>query len=589
MAENKKNEFNPEQRLMLALVLMGVVFFASSYLLPKPEPPKPTPPAQSSGSQTGGTQSSTGTANASQPNAALAKPGTTQAEAAPAGSATTQVMAQAEETVEVETDLFRVKFTNRGAAVVDWILKNYKTATKKPLNLTSADFHGKVLPRPFTVHFHTDRKPSQDVNNLLYAITKSADGKSVTFTYKDGTLHSSKTFRFQDGSYVVDLTDFTEEKGTPIPQSLVWRGGFGDFQVEKPYTMMYSILMLTGESEPELKDGTAAKAGPLVVNGNYQWAGMQDAYFGAFFLPKDNQPMTVTTFTDELEYPAGGKEKQMFAGTAVSGLNRNSLKVYVGPKETEILVANDARLEPAVNWGWFGWIAKPLFSALRFLNNNYLHNWGWSIVVLTILINLALIPLKISSLKSSQKMSAIQPQLQAINDRYKGIPMTDPRNEQKNKEIMELYSKNGVNPAGGCLPLLLQFPFFIGFYKVLNSAMELRLAPWLWVDDLSQPEKLAIRLLPVLMIITQVWMMKMTPTTGMDPKQQNLMMIMQVGMFAWFFYSASSGLVLYWLTGNIVGVAQQLVFNRLVPTKAAPAKAAANNKMPVNKTPANKK
>jgi YidC/Oxa1 family membrane protein insertase len=170
-------------------------------------------------------------------------------------------------------------------------------------------------------------------------------------------------------------------------------------------------------------------------------------------------------------------------------------------------------------------------------------------------------------MKSSKKMQALQPQIKAINDKYKGISMKDPRKTEQNQEVMDLYKKNGVNPVGGCLPMLLQLPFLWAFYKVLGVAIEMRGSRWLWINDLSQPESLAIHLLPILLVITQFAMQRMTPSPGMDPAQQKMMMFMPL-MFGYMFYFASAGLVLYWLTGNVVGIVQQWLLNKTMPAPA---------------------
>jgi YidC/Oxa1 family membrane protein insertase len=192
-------------------------------------------------------------------------------------------------------------------------------------------------------------------------------------------------------------------------------------------------------------------------------------------------------------------------------------------------------------------------------------------------INLLMLPLRFSQLRSTQKMAVIQPQIQAIQAKYKNIPMRDPRKQKQNEELMALYQKQGINPMGGCFPLLLQMPFFIAFYKVLSVSIELRGAPWLWVTDLSQPETLPIRMLPVGMLISQVVMQKMTPAASPDPSQQRMMMILMPIMLTVMFYGASSGLVLYWLTGNVVGIAQQYFFNRIA-THPTPAPASVAKK-----------
>jgi YidC/Oxa1 family membrane protein insertase len=171
-------------------------------------------------------------------------------------------------------------------------------------------------------------------------------------------------------------------------------------------------------------------------------------------------------------------------------------------------------------------------------------------------------------------MQALQPKVAAINAKYKELPMRDPRKTEQNTELMDLYKKNGVNPAGGCVPMALQIPFFIAFYKVLTVAIEMRGANWMWVHDLSQPETFALRILPIVLIVTQFLQQKMTPNPGMDPAQQKMMLLMPLGL-GYVFWFLSAGLVLYYLTSNLVGILQQLILNRgtptLTPVVAAPA------------------
>jgi len=248
----------------------------------------------------------------------------------------------------------------------------------------------------------------------------------------------------------------------------------------------------------------------------------------------------------------------------VGGDGLNSLSLFVGPKDTDLLRKVNPKLEQVVDWGFFGVIAKPLFLVLNWTSDHLVHNYGWAIVLVTLAINMLLFPLKITSMKSSKKMQALQPQIKAINDKYKGISMKDPRKTEQNQEVMDLYKKNGVNPVGGCLPMLLQLPFLWAFYKVLGVAIEMRGSHWLWVSDLSQPESLAIHILPLLLVATQFLMQKMTPQPGVDPTQAKMMMFMPL-MFGYMFYFASAGLVLYWLTGNVVGIVQQWLLNKTMP------------------------
>ena len=175
-------------------------------------------------------------------------------------------------------------------------------------------------------------------------------------------------------------------------------------------------------------------------------------------------------------------------GAGVASGVQNRLSVFVGPKDIDTLRKVNPKLETLVDWGFFGVIAKPLFLCLNWVNDNWTHNFGWAIILVTGIINFLLLPLKFTSLRSARRMQALQPKIQAINAKYKDISMRDPRKAEQNQEVMALYKENGVNPVGGCLPMLVQLPFFYAFYRVLNIAIELRGAPWLWVSDLSRAE-----------------------------------------------------------------------------------------------------
>ncbi|MBZ2178142.1 MAG: membrane protein insertase YidC [Acidobacteriota bacterium] len=562
---NPKKELSMEQRLLLAFVLMGVVIFASQYLLPKP--PSPPPAAKKEAPAPAKPAIPAAATPASKPAA-----GEPPEAKAPEAAAATR-----EEFPFVDTDLYRIQFANRGAVVLSWVLKGFKDNTGRPLDLVSPENTMLIGLRPFSYDLKDQAAPT-DLNKALFAIEKGADGRSISFTYSDGKVSARKRFRFEPKSYLAAVESDVTVNGAPVSHLLTWRGGFGDQSVDKAYAAQFSLRQEPNENYPTTLESAAGESGPVTNAGNYRFAGLQDAYFAALFLPKAGQTMEIKTFTDKLPYPAGSKEFLPFVGAAVGTAGRNEFGLFVGPKDLELLKATDPRLESVVDWGWFGWIARPLFAMLRWVQAYTGGNWGWAIVAVTVLINVALVPLKLSSMKSMKKMALLQPQIQAINDRYKGVGLNDPRANEKNTEIMDLYKKNNVNPAGGCVPLLLQFPFFIGFYKVLSVATELRGAEWLWVTDLSRPETIALRILPLLMLGSQIYLQKMTPSTGGDPAQQRMMMFMMPVMMAFLFWNASSGLVLYWLTGNVVGIVQQLFFNQLTPSTGVTAAPAAPKK-----------
>ena len=203
--------------------------------------------------------------------------------------------------------------------------------------------------------------------------------------------------------------------------------------------------------------------------------------------------------------------------------------------------------------GYSGSWRVPLLGALQWIYG-FSGNYGWSIVLLTLLINVAISPLRHKSVVSMRKMQAVQPQMKAIQDRYKDLKATDPGKQKMNTEVMNLYREKGVNPASGCLPMLLQFPVLLAFYSMLSQSIELRGAVFgFWITDLSKPDPYYV--IPVLMGVTMFWQTKITPSTA-DPAQQKIMMLMPL-MFMVFFLAAPSGLVVYWFVSNLWAIGQQ--------------------------------
>jgi YidC/Oxa1 family membrane protein insertase len=256
--------------------------------------------------------------------------------------------------------------------------------------------------------------------------------------------------------------------------------------------------------------------------------------------------------------PAPNKtQRQLLAPSFRFTQAPKDVRFFVGPKQFDLLQSVDAQLVRAINFGTFKVLAVPLLTSLKWVHG-FIGNWGWSIIVLTIIINLAIFPLRHKSLVSMRKVQALQPQLKAIQDRYSGLKMTDPGRQKMQTEIMGLYKEKGVNPAGGCVPMLLTLPILFAFYSLLSQSIELRGADfgW-WIKDLSEHDPLYIT--PVLMGLTMFWQQKVTPSTA-DPAQQRVMMMMPL-MFGFMFLWAPSGLVLYWFVGNLFAIGQQYFTN----------------------------
>jgi YidC/Oxa1 family membrane protein insertase len=548
----EKKDLSMETRLIIAFVLMGAVLFLTPYIF-KPQEPLPSAKAPA---KTAAQAPATVPAPAPAATPAAAKP---KGKARGAVAAAQPIVADKEESFVVDTKMYRIQFSNRGATVRSWVLKKFVDSLGRPLELVNAAAVDKT-GFPFSI-IPKNARVSADPNQVLYKTDRSSDGLSVEFTYSDGKLAVKKSFRFDDRRYLSEVRSEMVQDGAPVAHLLAWRGGFGDHAVPNPATTQRSLHFDLAQNKLIVNEAKAAKEGPLGETGTYSFAGVEDAFFAAVFLPAHGAPLEIDTFADSLPSTADPKKEEPRLGVGVGGAPLNQLSLFVGPKDVDVLKKVDPKLEQMVDFGWFAFLAKPLFLSLNWTRDHVVGNYGWTIVLVTVAINFLLLPLKFSSLKSMKKMSALQPQIKAINDKYQGLSLRDPKKAQQNQEIMGLYKKHGVNPTGGCLPMVLQIPFFIAFYKVLSVAIELRGAQWLWVTDLSQPEHLPIRILPVAMIGTQFVLQKMTPATTADPSQQRIMMLMPL-MLGFMFYGVSSGLVLYWLTGNLVGIAQQWVFNR---------------------------
>jgi len=539
-------EMSMETRLLLAFLLMGAVMFLTPYFFPSA-----TTPAKKTTAPT--TQTAQGTPPAAAPAETTAPTQIVHEAESAATAPVTQ--AKSEPTFSIDTDLFHVTFSNQGGNVRSWLLKKYK-ADGKPLDLVNP---GAAVedPFPFSVYLPDQKPLTKKLNWSYYSQTPEADGLGVTYEFSDGHNTLRKTFRFQKNSYLAQITSELTTDGKPVPHMLEWRCGFGDLTVATAAAAEKTLYFDLASNKLVEHTASAAKNGPLTDSGHFSFAGLEDAYFTAVVLPEGEANVQQVTFADTMQ--VAGKPVT-YIGGAVSAGDVNHFEMFVGPKDFDLLKRVNPKLEQVINFGWLSVLAKPLFLIVNWFNDHIVHNFGWAIVLVTVVINFMLFPLKLSNMKSMRKMQALKPQIDAINAKYKSVKITDPKKGDQNQEVMALYKKYGVNPMGSCVPMLLQIPFFFAFYKVFTVSVEMRGAPWLWVTDLSQPEHLAIRILPIIMIVSQFVMQKMTPQAAGDPNQQKMMMFMPL-IFGFMFYQFPSGLVLYYLTSNLVSVGQQWFFN----------------------------
>ncbi len=331
-----------------------------------------------------------------------------------------------------------------------WQLKNFRGNDEKPLELTNT---AAGLEYPFSLHF-PGKKPTTNPNWAYFTQTADPDGLGVSYEFTDGHTVVRKTFRFEKSSYLANIAAEVSVDGKPIPSMIEWRGGFGDLTVTSPGAKETTSYFDVTQNKLVEQSASSAKNGPVTASGNYSFAGISDAYFCAVFLPKNSTSVQVTTFSDTVRTPLEEKAAPT-AGVAISDGDANQFELFVGPKDVDMLKAVNPKLEQVVNFGWMSILAKPLFLIVNWFNDSFVHNFGWAIVVVTIVINFMLFPLKLSNMKSMRKMQALKPQIDAINAKYKNIGLRDPKKADQNQEVMDLYKKYGVNPMGGCVPMLI--------------------------------------------------------------------------------------------------------------------------------------
>jgi YidC/Oxa1 family membrane protein insertase len=555
-----RKEMSMEIRLLLAFLLMGAVMFLTPYLF-KTQQPAPAAKKQAESAQVAKPPETP----AAQPAAAV-KPAVAPDAAKKAGGVPATPQQQLPN-LAIDTNLFRVQFSNQGATVRSWVLKKFKGNDNKPLDLVNP---AAAMEYPFSFYIQGQEAVAKSLNWAYYAQQVDPDGLGVTYTFSNGAIQAKKTFRFNKESYLSDVSTEVTVEGKPVPALIQWRGGFGDLTVSTAASSGRALYFNVPENKLTEQNAGAAKNGPVTTSGDFSFAGLADNYFAAVFLPQGQTSVREVTFADHTGTPLDPKTKQPHAGVAVGDGAGNRFQVFVGPKDYDALARINPKLQQMIDWGWFGFLAKPLFLVTNWFNNAFVRSYGWAIVLVTIALNIVLFPIKLSNMKSMRKMQALKPQIDAINAKYKNVGMRDPKKAEQNQEVMDLYKTNHVNPMGGCFPMLLQIPFFIAFYKVFTIAVEMRGAGWLWVPDLSQPERFDIHFLPLIMIATQFWMQKMTPQPAGDPSQQKMMMFMPL-IFGFFFWNLPSGLVLYYMTSNLVAMGQQWFFNQTSTAELAAA------------------
>jgi YidC/Oxa1 family membrane protein insertase len=574
---------NQEKRVMVAFALSVVMLILYRMYIAKVQPPEPKKPAQSAAA-----------APANQPGLpSLSTPATPAAPSAPVAIPVLQ--GARPEDIVVENDVFRVTFSTQGAVVKSWVLKKYRDATDHLLDTVNADAC-ETLGYPMsldladpTLKAHVNqgiyvptvafgRAMPSGQQSAVHAGTALTPPLTLTFTFGDGKVQVKKQFHFESGptDYNASVGISVSDGRQDVPVAVTWPGGFGDHSLPPATIESYrmgvygSIGDLTTVAQGKVKEDRTVP-GPL------QLAGLEDKFFANIFLPDAPDQVAFHLARQEWSPPnwtEKDKPRPLAASLAETQPKPLDFRLFVGPKSVDVLKSVHPPLDSLVDFGWFSVVAKPLFIALRYIYDHWIHNWGWAIVLLTFIITMAMFPLKLKSLRSAQEMQKVAPVIKGIQDKYKSYKFNDPRKQKMNEEIMKVYSEHGINPLGGCLPMALQMPFLYGFYRVLDLAIELRHAPWMgWVTDLSAPDRLhlmgvSVPVLVILMTVASYFSMKMTPQPTADPAQQRMMAFMPLFM-GFMFYRFASGMVLYWLTSSVVQILQQVYINRRMPRPAA--------------------
>jgi YidC/Oxa1 family membrane protein insertase len=546
-----------ERRVLIAIILSFVVLYGYQALFPPP-PEQAARQQQKQAQQKPPQASKVATApNASAPE--KSNPSTSVQGEAPAATTPAAVVTPARELV-IDNPAVHGVFTSRGAVLKSWQLKKYPDTDGRSLELIAG--HAPAdSPLPFTLATD-DGALSAELATAPFTVTESSSGGTwqATFDYTNAGIVAQKTFSIAAAQpYVINVGASLIRDGKPLPVTLRWGPALGSGLVAKSRTYNPPPQPIFFKDGKVTRVSTAKIAANAVQEGTFGFAGADDHYFLTALVRPDTAVRLQYAAVDAevKDVPEGAHYVDWSARFPAA----THVKVFAGPKDFDVLASIDRDLVRSIDFGMFAWIVVPLLRAMKWING-YVGNYGWSLIILTVLINLAMFPLRHKSVVSMRRMQEIQPEMKAIQDRYKNLKMSDPARAKQNQEMMELYKSRGVNPASGCVPMLLTLPLIYAFYAMLSVAIELRGAPFiLQIHDLSAHDPYYVW--PVLMALTMFVQQKMTPTTA-DPTQQKMMTLIMPVMMGAMFMRAASGLVIYWTVSNIWGIGQQMITNRII-------------------------
>jgi YidC/Oxa1 family membrane protein insertase len=537
-----------EKRTLLAVALSILILVAYQYLVTQyyPSPPAPVEkPAERVEKPADPKQAESPAPPSPRPQPALKEAKASQAKS------------QAGREIKVETDDYIALFTAQGARLKSFKLKRYRQSADEKSPPFEMIPSAPGIPYPLGVRLNgeapfNDETLSYSVQGGNLALSGKNEGRLVFQGRSPAGAIITKEFGFTGAGYAIRMQVSVEGAGAP-PEVLL----FADAHANGPKSDAPFEGLLADVDGKLIRDHGDALAKGLERSGKVAWAGFGHTYFLFALLPDDNAEQKLVV--------QGKAPVVVMALGPASGATKAAHTLFIGPKELDILKDMNRGLEHAIDFGWFGLVSMPLLYVMHFFHR-LTSSYGIDIILLTVLIKLLMAPLTHKSFVSMKQMQKLQPQMERLKEKYKDDK------EGLNKEIMELYRRNKVNPFGGCLPMLLQFPVFIGLYNALRTPIELRHATFFWIKDLSRPDweslpltvadwHVGIPILTLMMGASMFLQQWMTPSAG-DPNQRRMMLMMPL-VFTFMFINFPSGLTIYWLVNNLLSIAQQYLINRM--------------------------
>jgi YidC/Oxa1 family membrane protein insertase len=554
-----------ERRLILAIFLSFLILFLYQLIFIKSQKTVPRAPEQVSAVEQVEPKKE-------KPEPAQPKRATAESRSVAEGEI---VVADKEELLTIDTPLFSAVWSNRGGVLRSWKLKKHLKRLptrgepqKEPLDLVP-EAAAKTGIYPFSLKT-SDPEITEKINTALYRVEagpltlSGGEKSSFIFEYSDGnTAKIIKEVVFNGDNYNFEIRTRVEISGQEVVPLLLWGPGISSLipeELKQKFSANRGVAFLVDKKVLRLQEKKIGLENEAIHYARLDWAGYEENYFAALFLLDPGRSQAFAFRIETTEEQADGRTAVIpYFYLAFS----HPAEAYIGPKEYARLAGYGRQAKKIINFGFFGGIAELLLAATRYFHK-FFPNWGLAIIIMTLIIKILFFPLTYSSTKSMARMQEIQPKIKALRAKYKKAKQDMEQRRQMNEELMRLYKEHGINPASGCLPLLIQLPVFWGFFRMLVVAVEFRHSPFVfWIKDLSVRDPYYVT--PILMGITQYISQKMTPSTA-DPAQQKMMLLMPF-IFTIFFMNFQAGLVLYWLTNNVLQIAQQAIMNRMMAGK----------------------